>query len=149
VQWKLWKDNVVGYHASNLLFHLLSALMLWRILGKLGLRCAWLGGLLFAIHPLTVESVAWIAEFKNTVSLFLLLLSFSAYLDFDAQRRRKDYALALGFFLGAMLCKTSVVMFPTVLLLYSGWKRDRVELKDIGASAPFFLISLALESSRD
>jgi len=144
VQWKLWKDNVVGYHASNLLFHLLSALVFWRILGKLGLRCAWLGALLFALHPLTVESVAWIAEFKNTVSLFLLLLAFSAFLDFDAQRRRRDYALALGFFLAAMLCKTSVVMFPTVLLLYGAWKRGRVGVKEIGASAPFFLISLGL-----
>jgi tetratricopeptide (TPR) repeat protein len=144
VEWKLWKDSVVGYHATNLLFHLLSALMLWRVLAKLGVRAAWLGALLFAIHPLTVESVAWIAEFKNTVSLFLLLLAFSAYLDFDAQSRSRDYALSLIFFLAAMLCKTSVVMFPTVLLLHSFWKRGRVGLKDITTSAPFFIISLGL-----
>jgi hypothetical protein len=144
IQWRLWRESLLGYHVSNLAFHLLSALLVWKILRKLGIRFAWLGGLLFVVHPLCVESVAWIAEFKNTVSLCLLLLAFSAYLDFDERRGRSDYLIALGWFLAALLCKTSVVMLPPILVLHAFWKRQRISRTDLLCSAPFFAVSLAL-----
>ena len=144
VQWRLWHEQTAGYHWTNLGLHLAGALLLWRVLGRLGMRCAWVGGLLFAIHPLTVESVVWIAELKNVLSLPLLLLAFSLYLTYDERRRPRELVGSVVLFLVAMLCKSSVVMFPMALLLYAWWKRGRIGRSDLVASAPFFLISLLL-----
>ncbi len=145
IQWKCWQDaTTTGYHLTNVALHLLGALLVWRLLRKLGLRLAWLGGLLFAIHPVVVESAAWIAELKNTLSLPPLLLAMCAWLDYDERRRWQDYLLALLLFLAAMLCKSSVVMLPVILLLHAWWKRGRIAWRDVRASAAFFAVSLVL-----
>ena len=144
LQWQLWQEHTPGYHLTNLGLHLLSAFLLWRLLRQLGLRLAWLGGLLFVMHPLAVESVAWIAELKNTLSLPPLLLALGAFIDYDERGRRAGYFLSVALFLAAMLCKTSVVMFPAVLLLYCWWKRGRLDVRDWLATVPFFAISLVL-----
>jgi len=144
VQWRLWHLDTLGYHLTNLVLHLLSALLVWRLLGKFGLRLAWLGGLLFAVHPAVVESVAWISELKNTLSLPFFLLSMCAWIDYEERGRSRDYVLALGLFFVAMLCKVSMALFPLVILLYAWWKRDRIGWSDLKAAAPFFAISLAL-----
>src|SRR5271170_4808966 len=94
IQWRLWHMDTLGYHATNLLLHLASALLVWRLLGKFGLRLAWLGGLIFAVHPVQVESVAWIAELKNTLSLPPLLLAMCAYIDYEERGKKRDYFLA-------------------------------------------------------
>ena len=144
LQWHLWGMDTLGYHLTNVLLHILSALLVWRLLSKFGLRLAWLGGLIFAIHPVQVESVAWIAELKNTLSLPLFLLAMCAYLDYEEHGKSKDYWLALGLFLAAMLCKTTMVMFPVAILLYAWWKRGRIGWHDLKASGPFFVVSLAM-----
>jgi len=169
VQWHLWQDNLTGYHLTNVGLHLLSAYLIWWLLSKLGVRLAWIGGLLFAVHPLAVESVAWISELKNVLSLPLLLLAFGAWIEWDRKRGTgfqpvidQDtgrmpvlhqfkshpsafwYLLALLFFLASMLCKSSVVMFPVVLLLYAWWRRGRVAWSDLRATAPFFAVALIL-----
>ena len=144
VEWRAWGAAPAGYHAVSLALHLLSALLFWRLLRQLGVRLAWVGGLLLAVHPLAVESVAWAAELKNTLSLPLLLLAMSAYVDYDAKRGRAAYFLSLGCFLLAMLSKTSGVMLPGVILLYAWWRRQRVGRRDLAASAPFFAVSLVL-----
>jgi tetratricopeptide (TPR) repeat protein len=144
LQWHLWSMDTLGYHLTNVFLHILSALLVWRLLSKFRLRLAWLGGLIFAIHPVQVESVAWITELKNTLSLPPFLLAMCAYLDYEEQGKSKDYFLALGLFLLAMLSKTTMVMFPVVILLYAWWKRGRIGWKDVQASTPFFLVSLAL-----
>jgi len=145
IEWHLWGDRVEGYHLVSIGLHLLSALLLWRLLRKLGMGLgAWLGALLFAVHPLMVESVAWISEFKNTLSLPFLLLAMITYVDWDRGRDRPAYFISLGLFLAAMLCKSSVVMFPMVILLYGWWKRGRIARSDLRASAPFFAVSLIL-----
>ncbi|HUB68463.1 MAG TPA: hypothetical protein VL981_13340, partial [Candidatus Methylacidiphilales bacterium] len=105
VQWRLWRADSFGYVMTNIVLHIVNALLVWRLLGKLGLRLAWLGGLLFAMHPLTVESVAWISELKNTLSLSPFLLGMGAWIDYEENKRSRDYWLALGLFLAAMLCK--------------------------------------------
>lgn len=143
-QWHLWGDATLGYHVTNIVLHLAASLLVWRLLGKLGLKLAWLGGLLFALHPAQVESVAWIAELKNTLSMPLFLLSMCFYLDYDGTGARRDYLLALGCFLLAMLGKTTMAMFPVVILLYAWWKRGRLGWNDLKAAAPFFLVSLVL-----
>ena len=144
LQWRLWGDNTMGYHLLNVMLHLLSALLVWRLLAKFGLRLAWLGGLLFALYPVTVESVAWMAELKNTLSLPPFLLAMGFYMDYEERGRKRDYFLALGLFLVAMLGKATMVMFPAVILLYVWWKRGRLGWGDLKASAPFFALSLAL-----
>jgi Flp pilus assembly protein TadD len=143
-QWQLWGNETFGYHLTNVILHIVSALLVWRLLGKLGLPLAWLGGLTFVSHPVNVESVAWIVELKNTLSLPPFLLAMCAWIDYEEGRRSRDYLLALGFFLVAMLCKISMVPFPVVILLYAWWKRGRIGWSDLRASAPFFVISLAL-----
>lgn len=143
-QWILWRDHTLGYHLTNVVLHLLSAFLVWRLLAKLGLHCAWVGALLFAVHPVMVESVAWMVELKNTLSLPPLLLAMCFYLDYDRDRRPQAYALAWIAFLLAMLCKVSVMMFPFVILLYAWWKRRRVDAHDLAAAAGFLVITLLL-----
>jgi Flp pilus assembly protein TadD len=144
MQWQLWGDNTLGYHLTNVGLHLLSAFLVWRLLSKFGLQLAWLGGLIFAIHPMMVESVAWMSELKNTLSLPPFLLSICAWIDYEERGRRADYLRALAFFLVAMLCKIGVAPFPVILLLYAWWKRGRIGWPDLLASAPFFVISVTL-----
>lgn len=142
--WRLWGANVVGYHALSLVLHVLSAWLAIRLFARLGIAQAWVGGVLFAVHPLAVESVAWIAELKNTIALPPLLLAMIAYLDFDRTGRRAHYGAALGWFVASLLCKTSGVMLPVVMLLYHGWKNGGISGRDGLRTAPFFLVSLGL-----
>jgi tetratricopeptide (TPR) repeat protein len=144
LEWRLWGSRPAGYHAVSLALHLLGALLFWRLLRRLGLGEAWVGGLLFVAHPLAVESVAWVAELKNTLSLPLLLLAMTAYVDYDDRRVRGAYGLSLACFLLALLAKSSVVMFPLVILLHAWWRRRRIDGRDLAASAPFFALSLGL-----
>ena len=143
-QWHLWHLDTLGYHLTNVILHIIGALLVWRLLAKFGLRHAWLGGFLFAVHPVVVESVAWISEFKNTLSLPPFLLAMCAWIDFEERGRRRDYLVALGLFLVAMLCKISMAPFPVIILLYAWWKRGRVGWRDLKNATPFFVISVAL-----
>ena len=143
-QWQLWGNATFGYHVTNVVLHILNALLVWRLLEKFHLRLAWLGGLLFLVQPVQVESVAYISELKNTLSLTPFLFAMIAWIDYEDRRHPRDYALALGLFLVAMLCKISMAPFPVVILLYAWWKRGRINAQDFKHSAPFFLIALAL-----
>ena len=143
-EWRLWGGDTLGYHLVNVILHVLGALLVWRLFSKFNLRLAWLGGLLFAIHPAVVESAAWISELKNTLSLPFFLLAMGAWIDYDRLGNRRDYFRALGLFLAAMLCKATMVMFPVVILLYAWWRRNRIGWNDLKACAPFFAVSLAL-----
>ena len=147
LQWHWFGTNTLGYHVINIALHLLNALLVWRLLAKFGLRLAWLGGLLFAIHPVQVESVAWIAELKNTLSLAPFLLAMMAWIDFEKQGKRSDYVLALGLYLVAMLCKISMGSFPVVILLYAWWKRGKIGWVDVGRVMPFFVVALVLSGT--
>jgi len=144
LEWQFWGGNTFPYHLTNLILHAISSLLVWRLLSKLGLRLAWLGGLLFAIHPVTVESVAWMAELKNTLSMPPFLLAACAWIDYERRGNLEDYCRASVFFLVAMLCKSSMVNFPVAILLYAWWRRDRVTSRNLVESAPFFAISLAI-----
>jgi tetratricopeptide (TPR) repeat protein len=93
---------------------------------------------------MAVESVAWISELKNTLSLPPMLLAMSAYIDFDRDRRGRDLLLAGIWFAAAALCKSSVVMLPFVLLLFAWWRRGRIVWRDLAYAAPFFAVSLGL-----
>lgn len=161
LQWSWFKTWSTGYHLVNISLHALGSLLLWRLLAVMRIPGAWLAAALFAVHPVCVESVAWVSELKNTLSLPLFLLAAIHFVRFDdlahpataredggdPQTRRsaeRHYRLALGLFLLAMFAKTSVVMLPVVLLLHAWWKRGTVAIPDVVRAAPFFLVSLVL-----
>lgn len=143
-----------GYHVTTMLLHLLGALALWRLFTVLKVPGAWLGALLFAVHPVCVESVAWVSELKNTLSLPLFLLAAASYIRFDDMveggngqdepRALVQYGASLALFLLAMFAKTSVVAMPVLILLYAWWKRNTVTIRDLVCAAPFFVISFVL-----
>ena len=144
LQWEWFGTHRLGYHLANIALHALSALLVWRLLSKLGIRAAWWGGLFFAVHPVMVESVAWISELKNTLALPPLLLAMCWWIDYDERHSPRDYRQALIFFLIAMLCKSTEMMLPAVLPLYAWWKRGRIVGSDWIAAAPFFAVALLL-----
>jgi len=144
LEWRVWRGDPAPYHVGNILLHALAAVLLWRVVARLKAPGALLAGLVFAVHPVTVASVAWIAERKNNLSMVLYLLSLLAYLRFEHRPQAKWYALALAAFLATLLAKTSLVMLPAVLLLLAWWQRGRVSRKDVLRSVPFFALSLAL-----
>ena len=144
LQWRFFGLDSTGYHIISILLHALASCLLWGLLRQMRLRAAWFAGLIFAVHPLGVESVAWISELKNTLSLPFFLAAAWCVVRFEQGSGRRFYFAALGLFLAAMLGKSSVVMFPCVMLLHAWWLRGRISWHDIVRSAPFFLISLLL-----
>jgi tetratricopeptide (TPR) repeat protein len=127
LQSKLWGDDTLGYHLVNIGLHAVSAFLLAFILRRLDLPWGWLAAFLFALHPVHVESVAWISELKNTLSGVLYLASVLVYLRFDQDRRRMDYALALTLFLLALLTKTVTASLPAALLVVLWWRRGGLD----------------------
>ncbi len=144
IEYQLWGEHTVGYHLVTLALHIVGALLVWRLLGKFGLRLAWLGGLLFAINPVQVQSVAWVCELKNTGSLPLAVLAMCAWIDFEERGQLRDYRLAFWFFCLSMLAKITMAPFFLVILLYAWWKRGRISASDLKHAAPFFLVSFVL-----
>ena len=144
--------NPLSYHALNVLLHAVSAILLWRVLRRLNVRGAWLGAALWALHPVMVQSVAWVTELKNTQSCVFYLLSILFFLNWENQgaavsrvppvrfgdRHSLIFALSLLFFVLATLSKPSVVMLPFVLALCVWWMRGRIRWRDTLASLHLF-----------
>ncbi|HZS19004.1 MAG TPA: tetratricopeptide repeat protein [Candidatus Udaeobacter sp.] len=145
------------YHLLNVLLHAASAVLLWQVLRQLNVRGAWLGAALWALHPVMVQSVAWVTELKNTQSGFFYLLSIFCFLKSNRSVQKQGvpglstpssrtrgwllFASSLLCFLLATLSKPSVVMLPAVLLLCIWWRSGKIRRQDVFALAPFLLVS--------
>ena len=150
VEHALWGLGPLPYHLVNVLLHGASAVLLWQGLRSLRVQGAWLGAALWALHPVTVESVAWVTEMKNTESGLFFLLSI---LFFVRWLRAKElvgrpgagwnYALTLIFALFAMASKSSTVILPVVLCLCAWWMEGRWHWRNWPRMVPFFLMSVA------
>ncbi|MGA2508245.1 MAG: tetratricopeptide repeat protein [Chitinispirillaceae bacterium] len=146
LEYRLWGDAPLGYHLLNILLHVLSALILVRILRylKISGKAAWLAGAIFALHPVQVESVAWITELKNTLSGVFFLATALAYLKFDCERKRKYYVLAFTLFVLGLLSKSVIATLPVSLLVVFWWKQGRIRWKhDAVPLLPFFITGIA------
>ena len=141
VQHKLWGDATLGYHLVSVVLHACSALLVALVLRRLAIPGAWLAAAIFALHPANVESVAWIAELKNTLSGVLGLAAVYVYLVFDQSRDRKRYALAILLFALALAAKTVTAMLPVMLLAAIWWRRGSLGWRrDLLPITPFVLL---------
>jgi tetratricopeptide (TPR) repeat protein len=158
LEYHLWRLNPAGYHAVNLLLHAGASLLVWRLLVRLAVPGAWLAAAMFVVHPVEVETVAWVAERKNLLSCVFALGSLLAYgqyaaTDLSTDARATDtrggtrwgwYWLAFGLYVAALLSKTVTVSLPPVLLLILWWKRGRLLRRDGLHLAPYFAVGLSL-----
>jgi Flp pilus assembly protein TadD len=154
VERQLFGEGPRCHHVVNVLLHGLGTLLLWLVLRRLRVPGAWLGAALFALHPVQVESVAWITERKNVLSTLLYLGAALAYLRFAlhsssveeaAPRRGLGYAIALLLFLGALLSKTVTATLPAALLLVLWWRRGTLRpRRDLLPLVPFFALGIVL-----
>ncbi len=131
LEYRLWGLNPVGYHLNNILLHIGTAFLFWRIFTHLKIPGAFVAAFIFALHPVGAESVVWITERKNTLSAFLCAASLLAFVRMplwtnEAQTKRNHflYAASLLLFLAALMAKTVTCALPAVIFLTLWWKLD-------------------------
>ena len=144
IEHRLWGGAVLGYHLTSVALHAVSACLVVMIVRRLALPGAWLAGFVFALHPVCVEAVAWIAEQKSTLSGVFYLGAAFLYLQFDQERRRQLYLWATALFVLAVLSKTVTATLPAALLVVFWWRRGRLEWsRDVRPLFPWFTLSVA------
>jgi tetratricopeptide (TPR) repeat protein len=151
-EYHLCKLQPFGYHFVNILLHALNAVLLWRVLRRLEVRGAWWIAAIFALHPVQVESVAWITERKNVLSGVFYLLALLAWFHFrpltashtDGSQDWRFYPLVILLFFCALLSKTVTLSLPAVIVLLIWWKGNQVERRDVLALVPLFVLGTAL-----
>lgn len=145
---KLWGLAPLPYHLVNVLQHGLAAIVLWWVLKRLVVPGAWLGAALWALHPVQVDSVAWITEMKNTQSGLFFLMATLFFLKWingaEAKNRNWNYALTLLFAAMAMTSKSSTVVLPVVLCLCAWWQERRWRWRTVVDVSPVFAMALVM-----
>jgi protein O-mannosyl-transferase len=147
IEHTVWGLNPSGYHWVNLLLHIANALLVWAVLARLKVPGAWLAGAIFALHPVQVESVAWITERKNVLMGFFFLLTLVAWIAFvDARTKRPwlFYGLALILYLLALSAKTTACTLPAALFLILWLQRKPISWKRIFQIIPFLVLGIAM-----
>ena len=140
---QMWGQDTLGYHLVNIVLHALSAFLVFVILTRLGVPGALMAAGIFALHPVHVESVAWMTELKNTLSGVFYLAAALVYLRFDQTRTRGAYTVALLLFVLALLSKTVTATLPAALLVVFWWQRGSLTRKDVVPLVPFFVLGVA------
>jgi tetratricopeptide (TPR) repeat protein len=155
IEYQLWGLNPVGYHLVNVLLQIGAALLVWRIALRLRLPGAWAAAAIFVLHPVHVESVAWVTELKNVLSgvfylsaLWFMLGAYGLYPESEpvpgGVRDKRSYALGLFLFLCAVLSKTVTSTLPAALLVLVWWRRGRLRWADVPPLLPFFAAGVGL-----
>jgi tetratricopeptide (TPR) repeat protein len=150
LEWHLWGPNPFGYHVTNVVVHALSCVVLWRMFVRLNFATttALVGALLFALHPVNVESVAWIAERKNVLAMLFYTITAWSFVRFAQSEQRKWYIVSLAAFLLSLLAKPAAVAWPAValgILWWTGKSRGTLpSAKDVARVVPFALIAMTL-----
>jgi len=146
IEARLFGNHPMGYHAFNIALHTANAFLIFLILAQyFEFFIAFSAALVFAVHPVQVESVAWITELKNVLSgffCFLSVLFYQRHVAGTACRGKRYYFISLGFYAAAVLSKSQVIMLPVVFLLYHTFRTPRESARKIAGLAPFFLISI-------
>jgi protein O-mannosyl-transferase len=140
---RFWGDAMLGFHLTNIVLHVAVATLLFLLLQRLHVPGAWLATAIFALHPVQVESVAFLVEMKNILSALFLFAAMLAYLRFDEGRSRKWYWLVAALILVGLFAKTITAYLPAFMLLLFWWKRGKLEWRrDVVPLIPFFLVGI-------
>ncbi len=145
IEYRIWGLWPAGYHTTNILLHGLATCLLGMVLSRLNVPGAWLAAAIFAVHPVHVESVAWITERKNTLSAVFYLLAALTYLKSRESETKPNwpwYAATIVLFCCALLSKTVTVTLPAALLLVTWWKFGKITRRDIAFLTPMFLLAI-------
>jgi tetratricopeptide (TPR) repeat protein len=143
----LWGLNTTGYHWVNLLLHVGNALLVWAVLARLGIPGSWLVAAIFALHPVQVESVAWITERKNVLMGFFFLLTLLAWIAFVDKRTRRQwifYCLALIFYLLALSAKSTACTLPAALFLILWLQKRPITMRRLMQIVPFVVLGVGM-----
>jgi protein O-mannosyl-transferase len=132
-----------GYHLTNLLLHTVNVLLLFHVLRKATGQefSSAFAAALFAIHPIHAESVAWVTERKDVLSIFFGLLSLWAYVAYAQQKRWAAYGLSLALFVCSLMAKQTLVTLPGVLLLLDYWPLRRLSRRVLLEKIPYIAVS--------
>ena len=137
IEHAVWGLDTTGYHVTNILLHIANALLVWLALRKLSVRGAWLAAAVFAVHPVHVESVAWITERKNVLSMFFYMLAVLSWMRFRERSDWRFYGIAVLSCALALFAKTTACTIPAALLLVSWLRRERIGLRECALMLPF------------
>ena len=143
----LWGLNPSGYHWTNIFLHVANALLVWRLLARLKLPGAWLAAAIFALHPVQVESVAWITERKNVLMGFFFLLTLLAWIAFTDESTRRPwrfYALAVILYALALSAKTTACTLPAALLLILWLQKKPIGKRRLIQILPFLILGFSM-----
>ena len=141
---KLWGFDPTGYHIVNVLLHLVNTLLLCHLMRRFAVSGAWIVAALFAVHPLHVESVAWVFERKDVLSGLFYLAAVLAWMRFVEQPNPRRYVCSLVLYAAGLLSKSIVVTLPVALLIWHWWKQGRVTSTDLLRLAPFCVVGLVI-----
>jgi tetratricopeptide (TPR) repeat protein len=147
LEYSLWGLNPFGFHLDNILLHAANGWLVWRLLRRLRVPGAWLGAALFALHPVQVESVAWVTERKNVLSLFFFLLALLAWIESALDRPRpawRWYGLSLAFYALALCAKSTACTLPAALLLILWLKEKPINAARLLQIVPFVMLGAGM-----
>jgi tetratricopeptide (TPR) repeat protein len=144
MEYQFWGLSPLGYHVVNVLLHAINAFLLCRLLMGLQIPGAAMVAWLFAVHPIRVESVAWITERKDVLSGFFFFATLLVWRRYRVFQDGRSYLASIGLFTCGLLAKVAICPLPVVLLLWEGWEAKRISARALVKTIPFFVLSLFL-----
>ena len=147
IEYALWGLNTTGYHWVNLVLHIGNALLIWAVLARLGVPGSWLAAAIFALHPVQVESVAWITERKNVLMGFFFLLTLLSWIAFVDERTRRPwifYSLALILYVLALSAKATACTLPAALFLILWLQKKPITIRRLMQIVPFVAFGIGM-----